>query len=199
MCTESLWKVCTWERIVHVRCEIANTWFLHHDAPSHTSFAVRKFLAQHNITMLPHPPYSPDLAPCNLCFFPKLKTHLKGHHFGTVATRDLNKISSEHFLHCYEEWQQRWNCCIQSQGAYFEGIKLWLLICSINFFFKIILITFGTNILHMGERFTQGFGGETWGKRPLGWPRHRWEDNIKMVVQDVEWGGACTGLIWLWI
>jgi len=20
-----------------------------------------------------------------------------------------------------------------------------------------------------------------------------------MVVQDVEWGGACTGLIWLWI
>ena len=123
-------------RVVRIRREIANTWFLQHDnAPSHTSFAVRKFLAQHNITMLPHPPYSPDLAPCNLCFFPKLKTHLKGHHFGTVATRDLNKISSEHFLHCYEEWQQRWNCCIQSQGAYFEGIKLWLLICSINFFF----------------------------------------------------------------
>jgi len=36
----------------------------------------------------------------------------------------LNNISSEDFLHCYEEWQQRWNRCVQSQGAYFEGDKL---------------------------------------------------------------------------
>jgi hypothetical protein len=27
------------------------------------------------------------------------------------------------------------------------------------------------------------------GKRPLGRPRCRWEDNIKMVLQEVEWGG----------
>lgn len=25
--------------------------------------------------------------------------------------------------------------------------------------------------------------------RPLGKPRHRWDDNIKMVLQDVLWGG----------
>jgi len=93
-------------RVVRVCHEIANTWFLQHDnAPSHTSFAVREFLAQHNITMHPHPPYSPDLAPGDLFFFPKLKTHLKGHHFGTVenvqaaATRALNNISSEDFQH----------------------------------------------------------------------------------------------------
>jgi len=117
--------------VVPVRREIANTWFLHHDAaPSHTSFTVTEFLAQHNITTLPHPPYSPDLAPCDFFLFPKLKTHLKGHHFGTVenvqaaTTRALNNISSEDFLHCYEEWQQRWNHCIRSQGACFEGDKL---------------------------------------------------------------------------
>jgi hypothetical protein len=33
-------------------------------------------------------------------------------------------------------------------------------------------------------------------RRPLGRPRHRWEDNIKMDLQDVEWE-AWTGLIWL--
>jgi hypothetical protein len=55
---------------------------------------------------------------------------LKGHHFGTVenvqaaATRALNNISSEDFLHCYEEWQQHCNRCIRSQGVYFEGDKL---------------------------------------------------------------------------
>jgi hypothetical protein len=27
------------------------------------------------------------------------------------------------------------------------------------------------------------------GKRPLGRPRHRWEDNIKMDLQKVGWGG----------
>jgi len=118
-------------RVVRVSREIANTWFLHHDnAPSHTSFVVREFLAQHNITTLPHAPYNPALAPCDFFLFPKLQTHLKGHHFGTVehvqaaATRALNNISSEGFLHCYEEWQQHRNRCFRSQGAYFEGDKL---------------------------------------------------------------------------
>jgi len=34
------------------------------------------------------------------------------------------------------------------------------------------------------------------GKRPLGRPRHSWEDNIKMDLQEVE-VGAWTRLIWL--
>jgi len=81
------------------RGEISDKWFLHHDnAPSHTSNAVRELLAQNNITTLPHPPYSPDLAPCDFFLFPKLKTHLKEHNFGTVenvqaaAMRALNNI-----------------------------------------------------------------------------------------------------------
>jgi len=38
--------------------------------------------------------------------------------------------------------------------------------------------------------------GKPEGKRPLGRPRHRWEDNIKMDLQEVRWG-AWTGLMWL--
>jgi hypothetical protein len=34
--------------------------------------------------------------------------------------------------------------------------------------------------------------------RPLGRPRRRWEDNIKMDLREVAWG-AQTGLIWLTI
>jgi len=26
------------------------------------------------------------------------------------------------------------------------------------------------------------------GKRPLVRPRHRWQDNVKMDIQEVEWG-----------
>ena len=31
--------------------------------------------------------------------------------------------------------------------------------------------------------------GKPEGKRPLGRPRHRWENNIKMDLQEVECGG----------
>jgi hypothetical protein len=41
-----------------------------------------------------------------------------------------------------------------------------------------------------------GFSGETWVKRPMGGPRRRWEDNIRMDLQ--EWDmGVWTGLGWL--
>jgi len=40
--------------------------------------------------------------------------------------------------------------------------------------------------------------GKPEGKRPLGRPRHRWEDDIKIYFQKVAWGGGpWTGLIWL--
>jgi hypothetical protein len=35
--------------------------------------------------------------------------------------------------------------------------------------------------------------GKTEGKRPLGRPRRRWEDNIKMVLQEVR----CGGMEWI--
>ena len=39
-----------------------------------------------------------------------------------------------------------------------------------------------------GDRCAQGSGEETEGKRPLGRPRCRWEDNIKMDLQKVGRG-----------
>jgi len=41
-----------------------------------------------------------------------------------------------------------------------------------------------------------GFGGETYGKRATGRPRRRWEDNIKMDLQEV-YVLAWNGSIWL--
>jgi hypothetical protein len=31
--------------------------------------------------------------------------------------------------------------------------------------------------------------GKTEGKRPLGRLRHRWEDNIRMDLKEIGWGG----------
>jgi len=38
--------------------------------------------------------------------------------------------------------------------------------------------------------------GKSKGETPVGRPRHRWEDNIKMGLQEVGYG-AWIGLIWL--
>jgi hypothetical protein len=29
------------------------------------------------------------------------------------------------------------------------------------------------------------------GKRPLGIPRHRWEDEIRMDLREIDWVGSC--------
>jgi len=54
------------------------------------------------------------------------------------------------------------------------------------------------HLARMGERRSayNVLLGKPEGKRPLGRPRHLWEDNIKMALQEVGWG-AWTGLIWL--
>jgi hypothetical protein len=46
------------------------------------------------------------------------------------------------------------------------------------------------HIAHMGERrgAYRIFVGRPEGGRPLGRPRHRWEDNIKVDLQEVGWG-----------
>jgi len=38
------------------------------------------------------------------------------------------------------------------------------------------------------ERFVQGLVGKLEGKRPLGRPRHIWENYVKMDLQEVGWG-----------
>jgi hypothetical protein len=60
-----------------------NNWFLHHDkAPAHTSLVVRQFLTSKNITVIPTP-YSPDLTPCDIFIFPRMKLRIKGCRFDT--------------------------------------------------------------------------------------------------------------------
>ena len=72
---------------VQVQTDTADDWVLHHNnAPAITALSIREFLVKKNIPVLLHPPYSPNLAPCNLYLFSKLKSKLKGHHFRTKET-----------------------------------------------------------------------------------------------------------------
>lgn len=50
----------------------------HDNAPAHSALGVQKLLAKYLIKKLRHMPYSPDLAACDFCLVPKLKSALKG-------------------------------------------------------------------------------------------------------------------------
>jgi histone-lysine N-methyltransferase SETMAR len=83
------------------RKDTADDWLLCHDnAPAHTTLSIREFLAKKNIPVVPHPPYSPELAPCDFYLFPKLKSNLKGHHFRTME--NIQKIVTDE-LHTLTE------------------------------------------------------------------------------------------------
>jgi histone-lysine N-methyltransferase SETMAR len=53
--------------------------------PTHTSLKTTGVVTNNNMVIVPHYPYSPDLAPCDFTSFPKLKMKLKGGHFQTVS------------------------------------------------------------------------------------------------------------------
>ncbi|XP_060534524.1 histone-lysine N-methyltransferase SETMAR-like [Cylas formicarius] len=72
-----------------------------------------RFFAKNGIPTLPHPPYSPDLAPCDFHLFPQLKSYLKGNRYDgveevqRVTTRVLRDLSSGGFRGCFQWWIQR--------------------------------------------------------------------------------------------
>jgi histone-lysine N-methyltransferase SETMAR len=54
-----------------VRRRRPDAWIWHHDsALADDSLAVQEFLAKESVMKLDHPPYSPDLAPCDFWLFP---------------------------------------------------------------------------------------------------------------------------------
>jgi hypothetical protein len=104
-----------------------DAWILHHDnAPAHDGHTVWEFLAKKLIMKLDHPPYSPDLAPCDFWLFPK-QDALKGHRFSGFAdiqghvTTILQRIPEEEFQKCFELCKHRLTKCIGAQGDYLEG------------------------------------------------------------------------------
>ena len=105
-----------------------NTWLLHHNnAPAHAVLLTRRFWTNNNMTVVSHPPYSPDLAPSDFFLFPKLKMKLKGRRFQTLeeiqgdSQAVLNTLRENDFQECFKNWQRRWDRCQASEWDYFEG------------------------------------------------------------------------------
>ena len=74
------------------------------------------------IKAVAHPPYSPDLAPCDFCLFPKLT----GCRYETIeemkeaVTKVIDTLTKEDFHGAFQKLLERYKC-IAAGGVYSEG------------------------------------------------------------------------------
>ena len=65
------------------------------------------------IKTVPHPPYSPDVAPCDFCLFPNLKEKLRGCRYETIeemkeaVTKVIDTLTQEDFHGVFQKLLER--------------------------------------------------------------------------------------------
>jgi hypothetical protein len=90
-------------------------------------------LAKNKLVTVSHTPAHPTSLLATFFFNPRMKQLLKGWRFANVAEVQRGSLPafdsiSVDFRQCFQQWQQRWDRCIQSQGEYFEGDQCFKLV-----------------------------------------------------------------------
>jgi transposase len=94
------------------------------NAKPHTSKMSIEKIEELGFILVPQPPYSPDLAACDLFLFGYLKQHLEGNHFTredqviAAVMEVFDKIPLQTFQNVMDDWQYRLRRCIQLGGEY---------------------------------------------------------------------------------
>lgn len=102
-----------------------NIHFLHDNARPHKSNQSTQKLHDLGFTILPHPPYSPDISPSDYYLFSPLKSALNGRNFEnaaeiqTVIQDWINGKPREFFRKAFTDLPERWKKIIDNNGNYF--------------------------------------------------------------------------------
>ena len=86
------------------------------------------------IKTVPHSPYSPDLAPCDIWLFPKVR----GCRYETIeemkeaVTKVIDTLIQEDFRGAFQKLLEGYNKCIATGLDYFEGDYSFMFVLSIT-------------------------------------------------------------------
>ena len=124
---------------------------LHDNASSHKCEVVKSFLASEKVKVLKHPPYSPDLNPCDFFLFPRLKKMLSGNMYtsrsslGSAIYQCLQQTPKEDYLSAFRDWVKK-----VTKMCFSKGRILWRLVI------KICLIKRSTEVIRtLRQNFLQ--------------------------------------------
>lgn len=98
----------------------------HDNAPAHSARLSKETISSLGWELLPHPPYSPDLAPSDYHLFSSMGHSLAEQHFNNFE--DVRKWLDEwisnkdeaFFWNGIHKLPERWTKCVESEGQYFE-------------------------------------------------------------------------------
>ena len=99
---------------------------LHDNARPHTARLTLETVEQLGLEVLPHPPYSPDLAPSDYHLFGPMKKMLGGQKFASdaevqsVVCQWLGQQPASFFASGIQKLVDRWDKCLNKLGQYVE-------------------------------------------------------------------------------
>ena len=102
---------------------------LHDGARPHIADVVKEQLMDWGWEVLDHPPYSPDISPCDFHLFPLMKEPLRGIRFESVEDindavfHGLQELKKKGLNGGIPNLPQRWQSVVDHKGEYFEGSK----------------------------------------------------------------------------
>lgn len=112
------------EALAEKRPHRENILLLHDNATPHTAKKTKRHLASKGWEVLPHPPYSPDVAPTDFKLFRSLQNALRGKEFENedevrqfIADFFATK-SSGFFVRGFSDLPKRWKEIIDQEGEY---------------------------------------------------------------------------------
>ena len=97
--------------------------FQWYHAPFPNSILVTHLITKIDIKTVPHPPYCPDLTPCDFLLFPKLR----GSRYDTIeemkeaVMKVIDTLTQKDFVGVFKKLLERYNKFIAAGGDYFEG------------------------------------------------------------------------------
>ena len=106
-----------------------NFHFLLDNARPHTARLTQSKLAEIDFTVLPHPPYFPDLSPSDYYLFSPMKNSLRGktYHSAEEVNGDLeNWLASkpaDFYANGIKQLPERWKKCVDLKGDCFQHFR----------------------------------------------------------------------------
>jgi len=123
---QTLKKLYARLRRVRPNRQMKDVLLQHDNARPHTSLRTMETIATFGWTVLPHPPYSPDLAPSDFHLFGSLKDGMRGIHFSDdeslvkAAKQWLKGAGAEFYRRGIHALVPRWRMAVANDGDYVE-------------------------------------------------------------------------------
>ncbi|CAF3917223.1 unnamed protein product [Rotaria sp. Silwood1] len=126
------WRLCdvitggdSWFYHKHIGGKSSNSAWVSRNDPSPT-VEVTNYLESEGITIIKHPPYSPDLAPCGFWLFDFIKQNIPdqsdSQSLHQAVSDFMNSLSKEEYRKTFDKRIQRMRLCVDNRGDYFEHL-----------------------------------------------------------------------------